>query len=466
MRYNRGMAPQYTSRQELIDLLMPTYGHTFIEYDINHRLAHPNNKGVLGQIVEEGIFHYPINSNPKADFENLGLELKTAGVRINKKSKDITAKERLPLDAINFHTVINNDFEHSDVWQKSKGLLLVLYEFLEKVFKGDFKIINSIIHDFDNKDMLLFEKDYDIIVNKIKKGLAHELSGMDTLYLEACTSGRDKEDKTTQPFSTIMARRRKFAIKASYITEIINSHLSKIEREHIIDYSELKNNSFEEIIINKFKKFYGQNAELLCNQYGINTTSKHYLDRLVAKILNINGKINDSDEFLKANIELKTIRVEKNGTIEQSMSFPAFEFTKIVEQEWEESDFRNMIEQKKFLLVVFKDNGNGYVLEKSMFWTAPLHDLDTKGKEVFDRLKQVLQTGDIVRGFKQQKNNVIRQTNFPGMSFNGFIHIRPHGRDKNDTYPLPVADKITGDISYTKQCFWLNNSYIKRIIGY
>ena len=77
---------------------------------------------------------------------------------------------------------------------------------------------------------------------------------------------------------------------------------------------------------------------------------------------------------------------------------------------------------------------------------------------------ELLQNGNIVKGFRQQKNKIVRLTNFPGMAFNGFIHVRPHGQDSNDTYPLPVADKLTGATSYTKQCFWFNNSYIEEVI--
>ena len=459
------MSYLYTSRKQLIDLLKLAYGHAFKEYDVNNRLAHPDNKGVLGQIVEEGIFHYPINSNPKADFDNLGLELKTTGIKKNKRKKDISAKERLQLDAINFSTVVTSDFEHSDVWNKSKGLLLVLYEYLKNVFKGEFKIVNSFIHDFDESDMLLFERDYNIIVDKIKMGLAHELSGRDTLYLEASPAGRDKNDKTSQPFSSIPARRRKFAFKACYLTALIHSHLSKTEREHLVSFSELKARPFEDIILDKINSNKGKTVKALCKEFNCEfSASKQGLERLTAKLLGIKGKIKNSDEFQKANIELKTIRVNNNGSIKESMSFPAFEFVDIVEQEWEDSEFRNLIEQKKFLFVVFKNNGKEFVLDKAMFWTAPLSDLDTKGKEVFDRLKEILTSGEIVKGFKQQKNKTVRLTNFPGMKFNGFIHVRPHGKNSNDTYPLPVADKLTGANSYTKQCFWFNNSYIKKVI--
>ena len=58
-----------------------------------------------------------------------------------------------------------------------------------------------------------------------------------------------------------------------------------------------------------------------------------------------------------------------------------------------------------------------------------------------------------------------RITNFPGMHDNGVCHVRPHGRNAKDTNLLPVKDKLTNATEYTKQCFWLNNSYIKEIIS-
>jgi hypothetical protein len=46
------------------------------------------------------------------------------------------------------------------------------------------------------------------------------------------------------------------------------------------------------------------------------------------------------------------------------------------------------------------------------------------------------------------------------------MHVRPHAQRKNDTYPLPVADRKTGLLDYTKHCFWLNNNYVLEIIGH
>lgn len=49
-------------------------------------------------------------------------------------------------------------------------------------------------------------------------------------------------------------------------------------------------------------------------------------------MLGITGKVNDIDEFQKANITCKTIRVNENNTITESMSFPAFKFTEIIKE--------------------------------------------------------------------------------------------------------------------------------------
>ena len=65
---------------------------------------------------------------------------------------------------------------------------------------------------------------------------------------------------------------------------------------------------------------------------------------------------------------------------------------------------------------------------------------------------------------KEVKNGN-RITNFPGMSENKYCHVRPHAQNANDTYPLPVSDILTGVNEYTKQCFWLNNNYILKIIN-
>ena len=44
------------------------------------------------------------------------------------------------------------------------------------------------------------------------------------------------------------------------------------------------------------------------------------------------------------------------------------------------------------------------------------------------------------------------------------IHVRPHARNAQDTFELPVKDKLTGLREYTKHSFWLNPRYLAEVL--
>ena len=85
-----------------------------------------------------------------------------------------------------------------------------------------------------------------------------------------------------------------------------------------------------------------------------------------------------------------------------------------------------------------------------------------EAKKVWTETKQVILNGDIVKGFKtNKKGKTSRITNFPGKKYNSVSHVRPHTTNSSHTFPLPVIDKITKQMEYTKHCFWLNNTYVR-----
>ena len=51
---------KYNSVEELLQIAKKTNGHKFREYNTQKRNL-SNNKGGLGQIIEEGVIHYPVN---------------------------------------------------------------------------------------------------------------------------------------------------------------------------------------------------------------------------------------------------------------------------------------------------------------------------------------------------------------------------------------------------------------------
>tara|TARA_B100000700_G_C14297589_1_gene513364 strand:+ start:107 stop:493 length:387 start_codon:yes stop_codon:yes gene_type:complete len=61
------------------------------------------------------------------------------------------------------------------------------------------------------------------------------------------------------------------------------------------------------------------------------------------------------------------------------------------------------------------------------------------------------------------KPNSNPEADFPKPKESLICHVRPHGRDSMDMYPLPVEDKKLKVKEYSKQCFWLKNKYISEI---
>lgn len=460
--------PVYNSIQELLDQLKTGRGHTFASLDVNHRLTGEarNDKGVLGKIVEEGVFHYSVNSRPEADFANLGVELKTTGYRRTRNG--LSFKERIPLNCFDYQDVENNDFENSEMWHKCQQLLIALYEYLDGKTYGEMILKSGFYHTFPEEDIEIMKQDYKLLQDKIKSGRADTISETDTNYLGACTSGagHGQLDRTASNHYHLNLKPRKFALKAGYMTGVLRRLFEDGNVEHVIDLEELKEKSLEEVILDKLKLFIGKTESELKERFNIGDTSKSRFERYVAGMLGIKGQCNKTDEFVKSGLELKTIRVEANGNIEQNMSFPYFDFREIVDQEWEDTDFYQLLANKKYLFAIFENNGKEYVFKRIKLWHIPGEILDEEGYKVFSKLKEVLLSGNIVRGFQTQKDGkVVRLNNFPKSADNQYFHVRPHGENGGDTNPLPVPDQMTGAIEYTKQCFWLKKSYILEVIN-
>ncbi len=454
----------YNSIEEILEQANKIKMHRVSEFNVNKRSLSKNNKGVIGQIVEEGVFHYPINSNHEADFSNLGVELKVTGLKKDKKNH-LSMKERLVLNIINYQEEAKVDFENSSFWKKNACILILFYLFEYELSDYDFMFLDSFLHRFNQKDLIIIKNDWDIIHNKIINGNAHNISEADTMYLAACTKGsKANKELRKQPYSNELAKQRAYCLKTSYMNTIVDVIFSKEKMESIIECEELQNKSFEQIIITKLKPFFGKSENDLFQLFNVPQNSKAKYNLLVGCMLGIHGVINKTEEFRKANIELKTIRVEEDGNIQQHMSFPYFKYTEIINQEWEESDIYEKLSTTKFIFVIFKKNNNIYYFEDAFFWNMPIKDIEEYVKPVFYETINCIKSGNILKEVTDLKC----VTNFPGSTFNGVCHVRPHDqksfRQTNKGLELPIPDKLTGFTSYTKYCFWLDKRYIKDFV--
>lgn len=93
---------------------------------------------------------------------------------------------------------------------------------------------------------------------------------------------------------------------------------------------------------------------------GVDSNAKSLNEILLARMLDAKGRIACTEEFQKAGIIPKTIRVQSNGKIKESMSFPTFDFIALSKEEtWEESELYNYLAPTKFMFVIFQERGDG-----------------------------------------------------------------------------------------------------------
>ena len=414
-------------------------------------------KGNFGQILEKFYFGYEPNSDAEPDFKEAGIELKSSPLK-TLKNGDYRSKERLVLNIINYLEVHKEEFETSSFWKKNAHLLLVFY-----LHDRDLDLLDYLIKlvdgwQYPNEDLKIIKQDWEFINQKIKDGKAHELSEGDTFYLGACTKGSTAlKSFRDQPFNEEQAKQRAYSLKQGYVNHIIANIAQEetavygkiIEQPEILD----KVRSIEEIVILKFHPFYGKSAEQIEKELALelNQNAKSYFANLTNAILGIElgQKI---EEFEKADIQVKTIRLKENDLPKEDISFPTFEYQELVETDWEDSDFKNILESK-FFFVFYQFEGENLILRKVKFWNMPYSDI-LLAKNVWEEMVKTVSSGEIV---KEVTEKGIRKTYFPKKTENKVSHVRPHARNAEDTYALPVADKLTGLTEYTKHCFWLNS---------
>ena len=89
-------------------------------------------KGSLGNLIEEKFFHYAANSDSRSDFHEAGVELKVSPYKINSDGSYV-AKERMILTMIDYFSVVNEEFEDSHMWRKSRLILLIYYLYRKEI---------------------------------------------------------------------------------------------------------------------------------------------------------------------------------------------------------------------------------------------------------------------------------------------------------------------------------------------
>lgn len=445
---------KFNTIEELLHYTEAIKGKTFKEIDSEHLLENTTNlkrnKGILGHVVESGFYKYPINSNPQADFDKIGVELKVTGYKKNKKGEK-SAKERVSLSKIDFNKIVNEDYEYSKLIYKNKKILFIWYFYEKGKDIGDFLITDYQLYDM-SKDEETIKNDFYIIKQKVKDGRAHELSESDTSYLGACTKARTSKDRTTQPNSTIPAKPRAYSLKNSYMTGILNSIGTTIS----FDTNEFK--TVEEYVLDKLRPYIGKSQlEILEKITGKTYKEKipKNLNKMITdKIIGKDDELAEKDDlFKKTSFIIKNSPITPKGTYRERMSFRNLTLSEF-EDSWEDSYWKLFFDETTILNILWKEpkaeSKNGErILEGVNKISFNDDDLDLIERS-YNMVKEAIKEEDV------------SLLPYPNSFENQILEIGPKGQKSDDAYNT-FFNKDT-----TKTCFFLNKEVLfeKKINDY
>ena len=161
--------------------------------------------------------------------------------------------------------------------------------------------------------------------------------------------------------------------------------------------------------------------------------------RYVGKEWNIPDK-----EFEKADVLMKTVVLENNGNLKESMSFQQIKYKEIIYEDWLESYWYATLTKRFFFIVFQKDVQGVPRLRNVMFWTMPPADLAVAESFWLDTQEKVM-----IESFDS----------FIKISDGMICHVRPKARNASD-----LMETLSGRME-KKKAYWLNGSYIKEVVS-
>lgn len=434
--------------------------------------AEHKGKGGLGQLVEELFFKYDINNKQEADFALVNAELKCTPLKKSVKDEELQIKERLVCSMINYAEDWDKSFEQSHFYRKCLVMLIMFYLHQKDIPKLDLQFLFAVLWKIPEKDLLIIRQDYDTIISKIRNGKAETLSEGDTMYLGACRKGQKQDSLMAQHGSNIDAPRRAWSLKTAYMRIVLdevkknnvdgaycNYDLKPTNLEELISVEELQHHTVDDVLKERFQPYIGltyTEISKMLEYNPITAKSKYFaIANAIASNKKI-GNVNKSEEFVKSGLTMKTIRVNKNGRIKESMSFENIDYQEVFDcNEWTDSRLYELF-TSRFLFVIYRETNRmltlpdgkvepEYELDKVAFWTMPQADLNV-AKEYWGNIRECV------------VNDQISPEYFWSIKDKRHFHVRPKGKDSNDLVDTPNGTRAK------KYCYWFNAQYVKNII--
>lgn len=467
-----------------------------------------NDKGIIGNLYQEKYFGIKRNPSRDPDFKKANLELKVFGYTIDGKNV-VRADQRLALTTVDYFEFESKiPFEESHLYKKCQNMLFVVFMLENDTSRYDSKIKYVRVYKFSElvrHDYKQIESDFNYINKKIKSGKADCLSESDTEYLAVSRTG-NKNSKVQLAPGEVYALPRRFSFKQSYMSYLLQQYIvteipfSKSTRKtkKALDVKFGKSKSFDDLLNKIDKKYLNKNIKRCAKGKAITqyvpvidwNNSKHSLSMFTFALFGI--KSNQTPYLKKTNTIIKSVLINKNNRINESLSFPVYHFSDIVQSEnWIESEIYNYFSGTRFVLMLYKEMNKRIVYAGHYILTFTDEELEMNLKPIWERIKKEINDGVKFTLSITSKGGLRVSNTLPGMADYKMCHTKTHS--SKTAYKIKLCNIVgdseeakecikkytEGDYFYlgkqnlnnygdmlpngdimTKQCIWINSSYI------
>jgi DNA mismatch repair endonuclease MutH len=400
------------------------------------------SKAQVGYVVES-FFGIPANARPEADFPLAKVELKVVPLRRTRSG--FVAKERTVISMIDYNKIVEEVWSDARIREKLQ-ILFVFFEHLEGQPKEAFPILEVNLWVPDQRALELLRSDWSRIRDKVRHGLAHELTESDGRIMGASTKASSSLVLRGQPFSSTLAKPRAFSLKPSFTTELFRETQAGTQPSWN-DLGVDDVDQFEQQLLGRFEPFIELTVDEAADRLGMTDGGgKAYAAGVSRRIFGGRGFKTEIAEFRVMGLTPRVVRVDERRYPYESTSFPAFRYDELLSEAWEDSDLLARIEYMLLIPLVgaMKGTPQGSCrFAKPRFWRPSAADIDLIRQE-WELFRIEIEQGKADR--------------LAPASGTVAIHVRPHARNARDTDEAPGIGPIV------RKSFWLNRLFVAQIL--
>lgn len=381
-----------------------------------------------------------------------GLEIKVVPLK-RKSQGGYGVKERNVVSMISYPTLPAETWQDAKLRHKLEHMLFVFYihEDGDSWMRG--RVVDAhlwTLSDALDSERKTIQDDWSIIQRKVAMGDAHDLHESDTTILKACRKGPGGAERPSVYRSDAPpAFRRAYSLARGHM-EVVWTR--DVQGHPIVEVAK-PGEDFERIVLAKLRGIEGKRLREI--DPNASWKGKATASQVIRAVL---GATPDKiKEFLEHEV---TVRVtpfyEDNGSPKEAVSFPTMSLREFVDEDWDQATIRDYISCILFVPVLLPTRDTDapdYVVGRAFFWRPS--SVELAGIEAEWRMYQRQVREGACRVVMDIKGR--RASGLPKASETRYIHMRPHGRDGDDTDADNFGNRIV------RQSFWLNQSFIRRL---